>query len=190
MRRRGMRCTGRGRSDLRRIWWSLWRSRGARQADDWVDRCCWGGNGRVAWGGGGLYSGTVSFEMKQAKTRTPTERAIHPRRSVRFSLKLPVVVYGRTPDNKPFRDRTRTLSVDAHGARLSVAAPLQSGQSLLLVNSFTQEERKCRVVHVSARNGKRSKRSMVGVEFTNEPRDFWHVYNAEVEMRGNGTRAH
>jgi len=128
--------------------------------------------------------------MKQAKTRTATERAIHPRRSMRFSLKLPVVVYGRTPDNKPFRDRTRTLSVDAHGARLSVAAPLQSGQSLLLVNSFTQEERKCRVVHVSEKNGKRSKRSMVGVEFTNEPGNFWHVYNAEVEMRRNGTRAH
>ncbi len=127
--------------------------------------------------------------MKQAKTRTPTERAIHPRRSVRFSLKLPVVVYGRTPDNIPFRDRTRTLSVDAHGARLSVAAPLRSGQSLLLVNSFTQEERKCRVVHVSEQNGKRAKRSMVGVEFVNEPANFWHVYNAEVELRGNG-RAH
>jgi len=121
--------------------------------------------------------------MKQGKTRTTTDRMTHPRRSLRFSLKLPVVVYGRTPDNIPFRDRTRTLSVDAHGARLSVAAPLESGQSLLLVNSFTQEERKCRVVHVSARNGKRSKRSMVGVEFTNAPGNFWHIYNAEVEAR-------
>ena len=124
--------------------------------------------------------------MRQAK-----EREANPRRSRRFALKLPVVVYGRTPENVPFRDRTSTLSVDAHGARLAVSARVESGQSLLLVNSFTQEERKCRVVHVSARNGKRSKRSMVGVEFTNEPGNFWHIYNAEVERRSNGNgRAH
>lgn len=95
------------------------------------------------------------------------------RRSKRLPLQVPVHVYGRTPDNNPFRDKTRTLTVDANGARLSIKANVIPGQSLLLVHSFTQEERKCRVVHVGpARNGRRK----VGVEFLPPGDNFWHVF--------------
>ncbi len=102
------------------------------------------------------------------------------RRSRRFPLRVPVVVYGRTPDNLPFRDRTHTLNVDAYGARVTVAADLEKGQSILLVNSFTQEERECRVVHVGE---KQSGRTKVGVEFLNPKGNFWHIYNIQVESK-------
>jgi hypothetical protein len=102
------------------------------------------------------------------------------RRSRRFPLHIPVVVYGRTPDDQPFRDHTHTLNVDAHGARISVAADLEKGQEILVVNSFTQEERECRIVHVGSKQGGRRK---IGIEFVNPSGNFWHVYAAKVESK-------
>lgn len=99
------------------------------------------------------------------------------RRSARLPLEIPVHVYGRTPNNFPFRDQTCTLTIDAHGARVSLAADVEPGQSVLLVHSLTQEERECRVVHVGPkRNGRRK----VGLEFRNPPEDFWHVFQPVV----------
>jgi len=102
------------------------------------------------------------------------------RRSRRLPLHVPVLVYGRTPENKPFRDHTHTLNVDAHGARITVAEDLVVGQTVLLVNSFTQEERECRVVHVGAKLKGRAK---VGIEFADRRGNFWHVYNAQVASK-------
>jgi hypothetical protein len=99
------------------------------------------------------------------------------RRSKRLPLQVPVNVYGRTADNSPFRDKTRTLTVDANGARLTLSADVEPGQSLLLVHSFTQEERQCRVIHVGPkRNGKRK----VGIEFARPGDNFWHVFQPVV----------
>jgi hypothetical protein len=71
-------------------------------------------------------------------------------------------VYGRTPDNHPFRGHTRTISVNAFGANIAIDAPVIPGQSILLVHSLTQEERECRVVNVE-----QTRRGMyrVGIEF-------------------------
>jgi hypothetical protein len=102
------------------------------------------------------------------------------RRSRRFPLHIPVVVYGRTTDDRPFRDHTNTLNVDAHGARISVTASLEKGQRILVVNRFTQEERECRVVHVGAKHGGRFK---IGIEFVKPQGNFWHVYMAKVESK-------
>lgn len=116
----------------------------------------------------------MASPARKAKTRT------YSRRSRRFPLRVPIMVYGRTPDDVPFRDRTHTLNVDAYGARISVAANLEKGQSILVVNSFTQEERECRVVHVGARHGGRTK---VGIEFVNPKGNFWHIYSIQVESK-------
>jgi hypothetical protein len=102
------------------------------------------------------------------------------RRSRRFPLHVPVVVYGRSNANQPFRDKTHTLNVDAHGARLAVSAELERGQTILVVNSFTQEERECRVVHVGP---KQSGRCKVGIEFVDSKGNFWHIYDAQVEAK-------
>ncbi len=95
------------------------------------------------------------------------------RRSKRLPLRVPIQVYGRTPDNHPFRGHTRTISVNAFGANISIAAPVVPGQSILLVHSLTQEERECRVVNVS-----QTRRGMfrVGVEFAHAGDNFWHLY--------------
>jgi PilZ domain len=116
----------------------------------------------------------MSSPVRKAKARP------YSRRSRRFPLRVPIMVYGRTPDGVPFRDRTHTLNVDAYGARISVAATLEKGQSILVVNSFTQEERECRVVHVGNKHGGRIK---VGVEFANPKGNFWHIYSIQVESK-------
>ncbi|MGA8220120.1 MAG: PilZ domain-containing protein [Candidatus Acidiferrales bacterium] len=109
------------------------------------------------------------------------------RRSKRLALNIPVRVYGRTPDNQPFRDITATMSVSAHGGLLQMAPRVKRGQTLLLVNGVTDEERQCRVVYVESK--RRTKK--VGVEFTDMKGDFWHVYTPMINVKppANGTRS-
>jgi hypothetical protein len=93
------------------------------------------------------------------------------RRTKRLPLHVPVHVYGRVENDKPFRDVTQTLLINAHGGLLPLSAKVERGQKLVLVHSITQEERECRVVTVSpAPEGKRA----VGIEFIAGDH-FWHV---------------
>ena len=97
------------------------------------------------------------------------------RRSKRLPLNIPVRVYGRTPDDQPFREITTTNAVSAHGGLLSLAPRVKQGQTVLLVNTITQEERQCRVVYVKPQFWGKNK---VAVEFGDKSKgDFWHVYS-------------
>jgi hypothetical protein len=108
---------------------------------------------------------------------TAAEIATH-RRSKRLPLSIPVRVYGRTLDNRPFRDITETKCVSVHGGLLPLSVRVKRGQTLLLVNGFTGEERECRVVYVESKRRNRK----VGVEFTDVKGDFWHVYSPVVAV--------
>jgi hypothetical protein len=101
------------------------------------------------------------------------------RRCKRLPVTIPVKVYGRTPRNHPFRDVTATMAVSLHGGLLEMKPRVKLGQKILIVNSFTEEERECRVVYV---NPKKRTRSMVAVEFANGDGDFWHVYSEPVRL--------
>ena len=76
---------------------------------------------------------------------------IERRRCPRFPYTIPVKVYGRTPRNRPFRDVTATMAVSLHGGLLEMKPPVKLGQKILIVNSFTEEERECRVVFVDSK---------------------------------------
>src|ERR1700675_39515 len=101
------------------------------------------------------------------------------RRCKRFPFTIPVKVYGRTPRNHPFRDVTATMAVSLHGGLLEMKPPVKLGQRILIVNSFTEEERECRVVYVEPKQ--RGRRS-VAVEFSSADGDFWHVYSPSVRL--------
>jgi hypothetical protein len=102
------------------------------------------------------------------------------RRCQRLPLTIPVKVYGRTPRNHPFRDVTATMAVSLYGGLLDMKPRVKLGQKILMVNSFTEEERECRVVYVDSK--KRSRRN-VAVEFANGDGDFWHVYSSPVRLK-------
>lgn len=101
------------------------------------------------------------------------------RRSKRLGLSIPVRVYGRTEDNRPFRASTETNAVSVHGGLLPLKVKVKRGQTLLLVNAVTEEERECRVVYIKSNLWSRK----VGVEFTSTKGDFWHVYSAQVSVK-------
>jgi len=101
------------------------------------------------------------------------------RRCQRFDLNVPVKVYGRTPRNIPFRATTATMTISKFGGLLDMKPRVKLGQKMLIVNSFTEEERECRVVYVKSNLWSRK----VAVEFTNSSGDFWHVYGAVVGVK-------
>ena len=109
------------------------------------------------------------------------------RRCKRFPFTIPVKVYGRTPRNHPFRDVTATMAVSLYGGLLEMKPRVRLGQKILIVNSFTEEERECRVVFVDSKQGGRRK---VAVEFANLDGDFWHVYSAPVPLKPSSTLGH
>ncbi len=95
------------------------------------------------------------------------------RRSKRLGLRVPVRVYGRTADDRPFRDNTETLHVNAFGARVELGELLTPGQTILLVHGITGEERECCVVDVRPnRQGKWK----VGLAFLKPEGNFWHIF--------------
>jgi hypothetical protein len=72
------------------------------------------------------------------------------------------------------------MAVSLHGGLLEMKPPVKLGQKILIVNSFTEEERECRVVFVDAKvRGRRQ----VAVEFAKSESDFWHVYSPPVPLK-------
>lgn len=111
---------------------------------------------------------------------------VEKRRCKRLPLSIPVRVYGRTPEDHPFREMTVTKAVNVHGGILPLAPRVQRGQKVLLVNGYTDEEREARVVYIESR-GRGRKR--VAIEFTDPRGDFWHVFAPLVELKQNHKHA-
>jgi hypothetical protein len=94
------------------------------------------------------------------------------RRSKRLILSVPVHVFGKDVFRESFNEFTRMVSVNAHGGALALAAKVEKGQGIVLVNKSTGEERECRVVHVgSLQNGKWT----VGIKFAEPVENFWKI---------------
>ncbi|HVA95159.1 MAG TPA: hypothetical protein VNI36_09705 [Candidatus Dormibacteraeota bacterium] len=107
--------------------------------------------------------------------KTPGEGAVEVpdrRRSRRWSLDIPVYVYGHGPTKEPFHEEAHTLHVNANGALLLLSAPIRKGQKLLLTNTLTQKEQDCRVVFLGTR---RSRTVEAGVAFPLTNPDFWQI---------------
>lgn len=108
------------------------------------------------------------------------------RRSARLDLRIPVRIYGRTSDGKPFRDSTETQSVNAYGTRVCFSHLVTPGQSVLLVHGITEEEKECHVVYVQPeRRGK----WQVGLEFVRPNGNFWQIFQplhfAELDSKAH-----
>jgi PilZ domain len=95
------------------------------------------------------------------------------RRSKRLGLSVPVLVHGKDISSAPFRELTRTITVNANGALIALSALVEEHQTLLIENTNTRLEQECRVVHVGpSENGKWK----VGIEFTHMAGGFWEIY--------------
>jgi hypothetical protein len=78
------------------------------------------------------------------------------------------------------RTVTERGAVSIQGGLLALDAKVKRGQTVLLVNAITEDERECRVVYVESRLwGKRK----IVVEFTYNSGDFWHVYPSLIRSK-------
>jgi len=94
------------------------------------------------------------------------------RRSQRVIVKVSVAVLAQGPDNKPISEETRTVTVNAHGARIFLGLKVSIGQMLTLRNLRTREEVLCRVVYLSPHEPELRE---VGIDFVKPSPGFWHI---------------
>ena len=94
------------------------------------------------------------------------------RRSLRVTLRMPIVV--SEPESGPHHalEKTHTLAVNRYGGLIAMHASVRWGQSLLLTNPFSRVTQECRVVYLGP--NQHSKRQ-VGVEFTEPVSNFWNI---------------
>jgi len=94
------------------------------------------------------------------------------RRSMRVLLSVPVIFSGKAANNQTFTEETRTLVVNAHGALVTLAARVATGQTVMVSNRVTQESVECKVVYLgNAQGGK----TQVGIEFAKPSPRFWRI---------------
>jgi hypothetical protein len=94
------------------------------------------------------------------------------RRSQRLLLDVPLVVRGESSEKQPFREETFTLVVNAHGALVMLAAKVEVGQKLLVMNPKNWEERQGRVAYFGSPHAGLTK---VAIEFERASPEFWPV---------------
>lgn len=93
------------------------------------------------------------------------------RRSLRVTLRMPVVVSEPESGPRQALERAHTLSVSRHGGLIALSASVNWGQSLLLTNPFSRVSQECRVVYIGPDHDK----WQVGVEFKGTDTNFWNI---------------
>lgn len=94
------------------------------------------------------------------------------RRSMRVLLSVPIHVSGKSPENKDFTEEARTLVVNAHGALISLAAPVVTDQSIMVENKATHQALECRVVYLGTTQ---AGKTQMGIEFSKSSARFWQI---------------
>ena len=91
---------------------------------------------------------------------------------MRVLLSVPIHVSGKAPENKDFTEETRTLVVNAHGALISLAAPVVTDQSIMVENKATHQALECRVVYLGTTQ---AGKTQMGIEFSKPSARFWQI---------------
>jgi hypothetical protein len=94
------------------------------------------------------------------------------RRSMRVLLTVPILVVGKTAAGEDFKEETRTLVVNAHGALISLAAAVKGGQKIRISNHATSQSLVCRVVYVGSPG---AGKMQMGIEFEAPCPAFWQI---------------
>jgi hypothetical protein len=101
---------------------------------------------------------------------TVDKTGFDPRRSLRVVLAIPITVTGS--GEMAFSEETTTLIVNAHGALITLAAKVEMGDTVLVRNRDTRDERICKVTFLGPVKGGRTP---VGIEFREVAPEFWHI---------------
>jgi len=94
------------------------------------------------------------------------------RRSVRVVIDIPVTVYGQTLDGTILGEKTKTVTVNAHGFLVNIKTNLDTQKPVLLINTKTGAEMQCRIAY-----RKEIEKGLfeVGLDFERPVPRFWGV---------------
>jgi hypothetical protein len=106
------------------------------------------------------------------KTDVITNKKIAQRRSQRLLLRVQVLVERQLAGGQSKNEDTETLAVNAHGALILLAPPVEEHGQLSLTNKRTGELQICKVVYLGPTE---SGKIQVGVEFTQPSPQFWRI---------------
>ena len=91
---------------------------------------------------------------------------------------LPILVYGRTKDEEPFREETNLHLLSLRGGLITLGTSVQPGQQLILMNVATEEDQRCRVAFVGEQH---LGRNMIGIQFNWLAQKFWQTDEAACQ---------
>lgn len=94
------------------------------------------------------------------------------RRSERVFLNVAIFVQGVSAEGRAFREKTKTLAVNAHGALIHLAQDVRPGETVTLTHALTEEQQACRVVYAKPMTGNTR---AVGIEFVKPAPKFWQI---------------
>jgi hypothetical protein len=93
------------------------------------------------------------------------------RRTQRVQIAMPVIVRGKSGD-KPFEEEASTISINANGCMVMLAARVSRAQEISVINPKTVEELPCTVVFLGRTiQGK----TEVAFEFSEPSPLFWRI---------------
>jgi len=110
----------------------------------------------------------LAHMSEAAKQPSGAER----RRSERVFLQIGIFVQGVSSDGHAFREKTKTLAVNAHGALIHLAQDIRANEQVTLTHAVTSEQQACRVVYTKPMTGNIR---AVGVEFLKPAPKFWGI---------------
>ena len=110
-------------------------------------------------------------EIKSPAAGGVPEGGADRRRSHRVHIAMAVLVRGAAgPTN--FQEEAKTISVNAHGCMVRLAAKVARGQQITVVNKKTAEELSCTVTYIGQTDGSKVE---VGIEFAEPSPVFWRI---------------
>ena len=84
----------------------------------------------------------------------------------------PALVYGRGVDEEPFHEETNVRVLNLRAGLITLSTRVEPGQQLILLNVATEENQRCHVAFVGDLH---LGRSMVGIQFSQPPRELWRI---------------
>ena len=94
------------------------------------------------------------------------------RRTRRARVKIPLLLYGNTPEHAPFIEAAHTIEINAHGALVAMKTSLPPGERLFLTNETNDRTQECVVLAARARRGQDAG-DAVAVAFSTPAPWFW-----------------
>ena len=129
-------------------------------------------------------SPTINSGETPTKTQAKQEWEVD-RRSLRSKALIPVFVYGYGASKNPFYEEAYAAVVSDNGGLLIMNAHVEIGQSLLVTNRATEEDRNCRVAYVGERE---PDEGVVGIEFAEPAPSFWRLTKRTEPANSNAEK--